>query len=108
MRPSEPAVRKVTVSAVPGRERHENRLKQGYQFVDSPPSLLAELHEGFKLSSGNGNVETKLRAILEAELASLPSEMKKCGKEDMGIRKDQRGMMVNKTGMSLAFLQLIV
>lgn len=73
-----------------------------------PQAYSAELHEGFKLSGGNGNVETKLRAILEVELASLPSEMEKCGKEDMGIRKDQGGIMENKIGMSLAFLQLIV
>lgn len=36
------------------------------------PALLSH-HDGFQLSSGNGNVETELRDILEVEWASVPS-----------------------------------
>lgn len=42
-----------------------------------PQASSAELHEGFMLSRGNENVAIKLRAILEVELASVPSEMKR-------------------------------
>lgn len=42
-----------------------------------PQANSAELQEGFMLSRGNENVAIKLRAILEVELASVPSEMKR-------------------------------
>lgn len=71
---SQAAFTEVNVAAVHRSKWPGNRLEAGTLTcrLIPKPTLL-----GFMLSRGNENVAIKLRAILEVELASVPSEMKR-------------------------------